>query len=96
MTRPQKKTAIVLLVWVALQVVLGVGLLAWEGYAVSSPDQADLITTVVKIAWANQPWPFLLGAVVVTFVVAFLCGHFFSGPRSELDEIRSGKWTGKS
>jgi hypothetical protein len=81
MTQPQKRTLTFLVAWATTSVL---SLFGWELYAVASPDSAALITTVVKIVWATEPWIFLgLGAAV-----SFLGGHFFAGPRSELDSLR--------
>jgi hypothetical protein len=89
MTKPQKRTAIVLASWCVLQLIGGLGLLSWEMYAVASPENAALITTVVKTVWASQPWAIFLPWTIVTFLVAYLMAHFTAGPKKELDEIRS-------
>lgn len=92
MTRAIKRTAGVLLAFFAIQVVLILALLGWEAYAVSSPGEAALITTVIKIAWANQPWVILLVLLLSTAGLFFLFGHFFAGPKDELDSIRHRDW----
>lgn len=67
-----------------------IGLLIWEGIAVIKPNYAALITNVVQLAWANQPWAIGLTVVIVAIIEAFLGGHFFAAPKSTYDELRKG------
>lgn len=92
MSRPIFRTGIVLLLYCTIQVFMALGLLAWEFYAVGFPKDAALITAVIKLAWALQPWPFLLSGIVITAIVMFLFGHFFAGPQEELERIRRRDW----
>lgn len=82
MTQPQRRTLAFLVTWFTTGVL---SLFGWELYAVASPDSAALITTVVKIIWANEPWIIL----AIAAASAYLSGHFFAGPRAELDAYRA-------
>lgn len=88
MRRGVRNTAIVLIAFCVMQLLLLLGLLAWELYAVADRSNAELITTTMKLLWANQPWVVLIIVMGVTGGVMFLFGHFFAGPTSELDRLR--------
>lgn len=82
MTQPQRRTLKFLVIWFTTGVL---SLFGWELYAVASPDSAALITTVVKIVWATEPWIIL----VIGCVASYFAAHFTAGPRKELDDYRA-------
>ncbi|MCC6989939.1 MAG: hypothetical protein IT181_13120 [Acidobacteria bacterium] len=53
----------------AVLAALVLGLFAFEGYALWTPEDGDTISEVVW--WLADQWP------VVTFFFAFLMGHWF-------------------
>lgn len=90
MTHGQRKTLIVLAIWLGLEGVLSVGLIVWEFYSISLGDHAT-ITETIKVLYAFQQWPFLLVGLLITGILGWLGGHFFAAPAEEYERIRRGE-----
>ena len=89
MTTQQIRTVKRLGVALGLFVVLVLWLLYTEGAAIVQGGHST-ITEVVQLGWAHQPWVFLLLAVLLVAIVAFLAGHFFAAPESHYERLRGG------
>lgn len=72
LTPGQIKTTRVLLVFLGVLILLGLGLLVWEGYSMTFADDA-VITAVVRIAFDKEPGAFML----IYGGVMYLFGHLF-------------------
>jgi uncharacterized membrane protein AbrB (regulator of aidB expression) len=91
MTAGQRKTAIAIGVYLALQLVLGLGLLAWEFYAAYAYGAPATISVVLQTAWAHYPWPFFVVGILVTAALFWLLGHFFGQNRDVYDRLRGDR-----
>jgi hypothetical protein len=63
------------------------GLLCWEGYALTLGASAT-ISEVIWILWAAQPGPIALVFATLTFWAGVLCGHFVWQSAKVYAEIR--------
>jgi len=90
MTAQQIRTVKRLGVALGLFVVLVLWLLYTEGAAIVQGGHST-ITEVVQLGWAHQPWVFFLLGVVLTFIIAFLLGHFVAAPESQYEKLRKGE-----
>jgi hypothetical protein len=86
-TPQQRKTLLRLAVACFLAAACVGWLLFTEGAAVVQGGHST-ISELVWLAWAQQPWVFLLVGVTVTAVVFFLAGHFFAQTSSFYEGIR--------
>jgi hypothetical protein len=89
MTSQQVRTVKRLGVALGIFVALVVWLLYTEGAAIVQGGHST-ITEVVQLAFAHQPWVFVLLGVVLVAIVAFLAGHFFAAPASHYERLRRG------
>lgn len=62
-------------------------LLVTEGHAVAVGGHST-ISELVWLAWARQPWAFLLVSHVLAAPAWFLAGHFFAQSREVYDRMR--------
>jgi hypothetical protein len=74
----KRRTARFLFGWLVAQILMTLGLLAWEVYAIASNGKVALITTVVRDAWYAQEWAFLGVLVLASLGIGYLGGHFFA------------------
>jgi hypothetical protein len=86
-TPQQRKTLLRLAVACFLAAACVGWLLYTEGAAVAQGGHST-ISELVWLAWAQQPWVFLLAGLVVTAVVFFLLGHFTAQTASFYEGIR--------
>jgi hypothetical protein len=86
-TPQQRKTLLRLAIACFLAAACVGWLLFTEGAAVVQGGHST-ISELVWLAWAQQPWVFLLVGVTVTAVVFFLAGHFFAQTSGFYERIR--------
>jgi hypothetical protein len=85
----QKKTMAALGIYLVVQLVAALGLLAYEFWA-AAQGAAATVSEVLWIVWASQPWTIFLASVSVVGLVAYLFGHFTAQRKEVYDSIRKG------
>lgn len=89
MNRQQHSTAIGCLIISTALFLLGIYALVVEEQAVSHGGSST-ISEMFWTAWAHQPGPILLIALIIAFAIGFLFGHFFWQSERVYDDIRRG------
>jgi hypothetical protein len=75
-TRGQRRTLTILTVALGLTLLISLGLLTWELYSVTLPDEAS-ISEVVRLLYNEQPGAFMTVNVILAFGAGTLNGHWF-------------------
>jgi len=76
--------------WALWGFLLLAGYLTWIELAAIRQGGDSTISRLVWYAWATQPGAILLVLVPLSWIVAYLFGHFFWQNRGLYDEIRKG------